>query len=410
MKWLAHLLLILASCNAAARLKPAAAQAPQFAFAPPGPVFDLERSPRAGERLVPDSTAAAAKNTANWNAIVDRVHMSTGGIRDDLYLPAGRWYHDGTLRIGINASESQIRAGGSIHGAGGFGNQLNSNALSISLGAETRLINTSTSDRAPADGFTDGASLLYGGFGWRFGNFAVWGFDVPDNDAWLSRNTKPQKQEVGLRLQASNIPGSPNASYAWIAPITFMGFRDAILIQPKSGTNGQANNTYWQYISADTCDTIFHVNDLQAVTHEIYALTPGQFCRRGIFLERGGQIHVHSMHVVYPNFTIAEISDFYHVTYGELVIDGLKLDNNANSGTVLLKLGKFNGQPRAVFITGSVGPHVKFAPAGACQGIHPEDRIFIRFTGDPKRAAMLNDFSTIDAEGNYLKQPPSAPQ
>lgn len=401
MKLLARLLVMVAACATAAAAAPAAAEAPQFAVAPAGPIFDLQRSPRQNERLVPDSPNAAAANTANWNSLVDRVHMTAGGIRDDLYLPAGRWYHDGTLRIGINASETQIRVGGSIHGAGGFGNQLNSNSLGISLGAETRLINASNVDRAPADGFTDGASLLYGGFGWRFGNFAVWAFDIPNNDIWKARDAQ-QKQAVGIRFQASHIPGSPNASYAWIAPITFMGFHEAILIQPKSGTNGQANNTYWQYIAADSCDTIFHVNDDQAVTHEIYALTPFQFCDRGIFMERGGQIHVHSMQVIHPNFTVAEIGDFYHVNHGSLVIDGLKLDNNANAGTVVLRLGKFNGQPRAVFITGSVGPHVKFDPAGACQGIHPSDRIFLRFTGDPQNAALLNRFSTIDASGNYL--------
>lgn len=409
MRLLARLILMLASCCPVVRPTPAVAQTPQFTLAPTGSVFDLERTPRAGERMVQGSAAAAAANTANWNAIVDRVQMSTDGIRDDLYLPAGRWYHNGTLRIGINATQTQTRSGGSIHGAGGFGNQLNSNSMSINLGAETRLINTSTADSAPADGFTDGESLLYGGCGWRFGNFAVWGFDIPNQDLWKARDAE-QKQAVGLRLQASHVPGPANASYAWIAPISFMGFRDAILIQPKSGTNGQANNTYWQFISADTCDTIFHVNDIQAVTHEIYALTPGQFCRRGIFLERGGHLHVHSMHVIYPNFTVAEIGDEYHVNFGELVIDGLKLDNFASAGTVLLKLGRYIGQPRAVFITGSVGPRVKFDPAGACQGIHPEDRIFIRFTGEPKRAAMLNAFSTIDANGNYLNKPSSKSQ
>ncbi|MGE3641060.1 MAG: hypothetical protein AB7G28_21070, partial [Pirellulales bacterium] len=395
MKYLARVLLILVAAT------PAAGQSPQFVVAPPASTFDMQRHPADSERLIPDSPAAAAKNTLNWNAINDRIHMGAGGIRDDVYLPAGLWYHDGALRIGINAESTRIRAGGSIHGAGGFGSQLNTNSIHLNLGAETRLINTSTVDRAPADGFTDGASLLYGGFGWRFGNFSVWGFDIPSQDAWFARNTKPQKQAVGLRMQASSIPGPPNASFVWIAPITFMGFHDAILFQPKTGTMGQANNTYWQFIGADTCDTIFHLNDDQAFTHQIYALYPGEHCDRGIFMERGGDIHVYSMEVVHPNFTVAEIGDFYHHNHGELVIDDLKLDNNANTGTVLLKLGRFQKQLRSVFITGSVGPHVKFDAAGACQGIQPTDRIFIRFTGDPKRAAYLNSFSTIDASGNY---------
>lgn len=382
---------------------PVFAQAPQFA-ASSEYTFNMQRSPRAGARLVPDSKDAATKNTQNWNTIVDNVHLGVGGIRDDLYLPAGRWYHDGTLRIGINAAQTQIRAGGSIRGAGGFGNQMFNNAINISLGAETRLINTSTDD-ANRDGFSDGASLLYGGFGWHIGRFAIWGFDLQSQPDWKVRN-EAQKQEVGLRVQASAIPGPANGSYLWVQPISFMGFKDAILFQPKSGTSSQANNTYWTYIAADTCDTVFHVNDGQSMVHEIYALTPGEHCRRGIFMERGGQIHVYSMQVLVPDFLVAEIGDKYHTNYGDLVIDGLKLDNFAQSGVTLLKLGKqLPGQPRAVRITGSVGRLVGFDPAGACQGIQPDDKIFINFTGDPANSALLNAFSTVDASGNYLKQP-----
>ena len=182
-----------------------------------------------------------------------------------------------------------------------------------------------------------------------------------------------------------------------------MGFRDAILSQPKTGTNGQANNTYWQFIAADTCETVFHVNDQQSVMHEIYALVPGEYCDRGIFMELGGHIHVHSMEVTYPNFLVAEIGDeSYHHTHGELVIDGLKLDNNASAGIVLLKMGaQLFDERRAVSISGTVGANVGFAAAGACQGIEPDDKVFINFTGDPAKAALLNDYSTVDAEGNY---------
>ena len=321
MKYVASLLLLLTLAGTAV------AQTAPLILGPQSSTFDMQRMPRPGSRLVPDSPAAAAKNTLNWNAVSDSIHMAAGGIRDDVYLPAGRWYHSGPLRLGINAEGTKIRAGGRIQGAGGFGDQLNNNSISVNLGAETRLINTSTIDRTPADGFTDGASLLYGGYGWRFGNCSIWGFDIPNHDAWVDRNTKSQKQSVGLLLQASHIPGPANASFLWVAPITFMGFHDAILIQPNTGTNGQANNTYWQFIGADTCDTIFHVNDDQSVAHEIYALSPGEHCDRGIFMERGGHIHVYAMEVIYPNFTVAEIGDYYHHTYGELVIDGLKLDN-----------------------------------------------------------------------------------
>lgn len=378
------------------------AQTPQFAAGPQASIFDLARTPPPNSRLVPDSPAAAARNTANWNTIIDQVHMSLGGIRDDLYLPAGRWYHSGTLRIGINAEENNIRAGGYISGAGGFGNQAPSNSIHINLGAETRLINASTTD-ANQDGYVDGASLLYGGFGWHIGRFSIWGFDLPSQPDWKKRH-EATRQEVGLRIQASAIPGPANASYLWVQPVTFMGFRDAILFQSKTGGDNQANNTYWSYISADTCDTIFHVNDGQAMVHEIYALTPGEHCRRGIYMERGGQIHVYSMPVLYPNFIVAEIGDKYHTNYGDLVIDGVKLDPLARN-TTMLKLGKqIPGQPRAVRITGSVARLVSFDLAGACQGIQPDDKIFINFTGDPANSKLLNAFSTVDASGNYLKK------
>ena len=98
---------------------PASGQSPIF-FRGSAPQYDMEKHPPTGEKLVPFSTADAAANTANWNAINDKIHMATGGIREDVTLPAGRWYHNGTLRIGINAAETQVRAGGciTVQGAG----------------------------------------------------------------------------------------------------------------------------------------------------------------------------------------------------------------------------------------------------------------------------------------------------
>lgn len=363
--------------------------------------YDCETDPNSGARLVRSSSAAASANTTNWNALNDAAHMTSGGVARDLALRPGRFFHDGTLRIGINSAQTQVRAGGSFTGGGGFTSFAQNNQFLTNAGMCTRLINTSTTNTSPVDEYYDGADLLYGGYGWHIGNFELFAFDLANQTAWNDRDSYTKK-ETGLRIQASGISGPPNGSFLFAGPMAFMGYKDAILIQPKTGLNGQANNTYWQCILADTCETVFHVNDDQSVTHEIYALCPGQNVDRWIYMERGGHIHVHSGEVIFPNQTVAEIGANYHHTHGQLVIDNLKIDNGAD-GCVLLKLGAYNGQKRAVFITGSVGSGVTLDPEEVVQGVDEEnDQIFIRFTGDPTNAALLNGFSTIDANGNAL--------
>jgi hypothetical protein len=374
----------------------------QFVLNDSGSAYNVATDPPPAERFLRNHFNDAKKVTANLQTILDKQNLAPGGIAVPLFVPGGFYYVDGTIYVGINAAGKQSRSGGSFTGTSSMGNFLTANHIPVNLGAETRFCDTATF-RQPDGAIIPGATMVFGGAGWTIGNFSLHGSLLPNQTAWLQRTTHA-KREIGLWIKSYNLNGQ-SAKHLFAGPIQFMNYVDAIRIEPNQGNSTLGNNTYWQYIGCDSCDTCFHVNDAQSVTHEIYALDMAINTVRGIYMERGGQIHVHSGTSLWPNQLLAEIGDNYHVNYGDLIIENWKFDNLGRNITVL-KLGKpLPGQPRSVSITGSIGAAQNLLnPAGACQGILPTDKIFINVTGNPRNAAILNDFSTVDADGNFREK------
>lgn len=402
---LAPLLLLLTLCGSAC------AQAKILFSRVPQSVYDVARDPVVAERVTMNSSAATTTNGTRLQAIFDRMHTSTNGITYPVFVPFGLLYHPGDLHLGITAAETSARAGGSFTGAGSMGFSLDNNATSVNKGQETRLVDTNTTDTTPLDGIHDGASIVYGGAGFTFGNFSLFGFDITHTGDgslagdWTSRNneTLNPKKQYGLWIKSCGVSSIPTG-YLFVGPMQFQGYETAIYISPKTGTATQGNNTYWAYIHTDNCATAFHVADNQSMSHEIYALDGGAFCERQVFVERGGDVHVRSGLVSYDNQTIVEIGDHYHHNFGDVSYDNLKIDAAAQ-GVLLLKLGAIVGTNyRMVRITGTVTNTSTFDAGGAVQGVVAGDKIFINFTGDPTQAAIANAFSTVDAEGNYLSK------